>query len=292
MSVLDTIVKVFRGTPEPEPEQQLVETVEKDGSFAFPSPGILFALGGFPSDTGIPVTPFTCLQVATVYACVKVLSEDVAKLPLRVRKKLNNGGWKDAPEHRINKLLHNPNGWMTPFEFWAYLVVCQQLRGNGYAAIIRNGAGDPIKLIPLIPDRVMVLLTDEGNMYYRATAPQLGKETIVFHVEDMIHIRNMTLDAGILGVSPITISQNVIGVSLATQKNAATLFRQGSMPRGVLKMPAGAKLSPEAATRIAQDWAAVNSGSDNAHKTVVLEAGMEFEGLTISPEDAQLLRLS
>src|ERR1019366_7590111 len=271
--------------PSPEPE---VATVRKWTSSS-PNPGMMFALGGFPSNTGIPVTPYSALQASAVYACIKVLSEDVAKLPLRVRRKLTGGGWQDATDHPVNHLLHAPNDWQTPFEFWAYLVVCHQLRGNGYAAVIRDGAGDPIKLIPLLPDRVMVMLTDKGDLFYQASAPQLGMEQVTFPVNDVIHIRNMSLDGGILGMSPISCQQDSIGLALAVQKNAATLFRQGSMIRGVLTTPAGAKLSQETSTRMAESWTAAYAGSDNAHRVALLEGGTTFAPIQMDANDAQLL---
>lgn len=265
------------------------ETVEKGGTFAFPSPGLMFALGGFPSDTGIPVTPFTAMQAAAVYACVKVLSEDVAKLPINVQDRLPKGGWQNNPDHPISQIIHRPNEWMTPFEFWAYLVVSHQIRGNGYACILRTKGGDPYRLLPLLPDRVMCLLTDKGELYYSATAPQLGDQARLFHPEDMIHIRNMSIDGGILGTSVISCSQNVLGLALATQKNAATLFRQGSMPRGMITMPEGAKLDKPTSTRIGDSFSTVYAGSDNAHRVMVLEGGMKFEPVSMTAEDAQLL---
>lgn len=241
------------------------------------------------SDTGVPVTPWSGIQSAPVYACVKVLSEDVAKLPLRVYRKLPKGGWAPYDEHPLTKLLRRPNDNMTPFDFWAYLITCQQLRGNGYVYIERDGDGNPISLIPIIPDRVVVLLSPKGQIFYRFTAAQTNYQSKPISPEDMIHIKNMSLDGGITGSSVIWCSQNVIGLALAAQKNAATLFRQGSLIRGVLTAPAGAKLTKPVADRMAESWSSSYAGSDNASKVALLEEGTTFSPVTMTAVDAELL---
>lgn len=284
------LLKIFRRKPSTAltiiPDQE----IEKSGTFSFPSPGLLYSLGSYPSDTGIPVNAFSALQSSAVYACVRCLSDDVSKLPIRIKKRLSNGGFADAPDHPIATLLRRPNHWQTGFDFWSFLVVSQQLRGNGYAAVVRNWRGEPIAMIPLLPDRVIVMLTDEGELYYQATAPQLGRNTLFTITPDsMLHLKNMSLDGGIQGASVISCSQNVIGLSLATQKNAATLFQRGSMPQGSITMPPGTKISPEGKKAFREAYDAVHAGSDNSHGLLVLEGGMKFEALSMTAEDAQLL---
>jgi len=110
------------------------------GVASFDSPGSLlgFSTGYIPSDTGTPVTPFSAMQVATAYACCRVLAEDIAKLPIRLRRRQKGGGSVVDLDHPINRLLWRPNPWQTPFDFKSYLVYSLALVGNGYSYIVRS----------------------------------------------------------------------------------------------------------------------------------------------------------
>ena len=170
-AILDKILP-WRRTPEQTLTQiDASAPVEKSGgwSAAFPNPALSTAFGSYTNNSGIPVTPFSALQASAVYACVKVLSEDVAKLPVRIRRAQHASGktsWVDENSHPLNRLLRTPNSWQAPFEFWSYIVSSQQLWGNACVAIIRNGGGAPKALIPLLPSRTTVLLNESGNIYY------------------------------------------------------------------------------------------------------------------------------
>jgi HK97 family phage portal protein len=246
---------------------------------------MLYSLGLWPSSTGIPTSPIQALQVSAVYACVRRLSEDLAKLPINIRKKSRKGGWTVDTKHPLNKLFRSPSDWQTQFGLIQHLIVSLQLRGNGYIYVARNRDGDPRQLMPIVPDRTSILLTQEGGIYYQISTPQFGGETLTALPEDIIHVRNMSLDGGLRGLSPISCSQDSLGV--AAQRHAALFFRQGTSLRGVLEAPT--RLNDEAVKRMAQSWQATYTGSDNAHKIAILEEGVKFNALSISPEDAQLL---
>ncbi|HET8634232.1 MAG TPA: phage portal protein, partial [Gemmatimonadales bacterium] len=214
-----------------------------ESGLASPQPWLMGALGALSSASGLPVTPLTALQSAAVYSCVRCLSEDLAKLPLGVRRKLSDGGSVPEPRHALNALFQRPNRWMTGFDFVAYIVTALCLRGNGYAVIKRGRGGEPIELIPVSPDRVSLLLAPNGLLYYMVHHPAVG-DAVTLHQDDMLHIRSLSLD-GYVGISPIAVAQDAIGLALATQQHGATLFRQGAQVSGVLR--ATSKLSPEAA---------------------------------------------
>lgn len=273
---------VVRTEPQVAPLQRTVT----DSGIANPQPWLMGMLGAGPSATGIPVTPLTALQSAAVYGCVKCRSEDLAKLPIVIRRRRAGGkGWEIDLDHPLNRLFRRPNRWMTWFQFVAYLVASLDLRGNAYVAIARGKAGQPLSLIPLGPDRVSVLLSPKGELFYHVHHPMIGTG-VTLHADDVIHIRNMSLD-GYLGVSPIAAGQDAIGLALATQQHGAALFRQGAQVSGVLKIDGD--LSIEAAQRLRQSWQDIYGGVANAAKVAVLEQGAQFQKIALTNEEAQYL---
>jgi HK97 family phage portal protein len=242
--------------------------------------------GGGGSSTGIPITPLSALQAATVYACVKRLSEDIAGLKFGVEKFVPDHGWTLDAEHPFNLVLCKPNRWMTWFEFFRYMVMSLELRGNAIAVIKRGWDGSPEELIPLNWDRVSVLLSPQGILFYNISHPQIGWG-VTFHQEDVVHVRGLTVDGGYLGMTPIAVAQDVVGLAIATQQHGAVLFRQGAQLNGILKHPG--KLSKEASERLATAFGNVYGGVQNSHRTAILEEGMGFEKLTMTNEDSQFL---
>jgi HK97 family phage portal protein len=278
--------------PAPEPAQGSA-AVEKNSagslvsslnSLAFPQPMLYAALGGYASNSGVPVTPLTALQAAAVYGCTKIISEDIAGVGVQVQRRAA-GSWVCDEEHPLNDLFMNPNRWQTPFEFWSYVVSCYCLRGNAFITISRDLDGRPIELIPVSPDRVTITLSRNGRMFYRCNSRQVGYGVVV-PPDDMMHLKNFSLD-GYLGVSPIACAQDVVGLALAAQQHGAILFRQGGQVSGALKFPG--VLGKEATDNVAQSWRDTHTGVQNAHKVLVLEEGGTYEKLGMTNEDAQFL---
>jgi HK97 family phage portal protein len=267
--------------------KQAGDIVGSINSMAFPQPLLYAALGGYASNTGVPVTPFTALQSAAVYGCVKCISEDIAGLPLQVRRRTSDGGWAIDLRHPLNRLFRRPNRWMSAWQFWSYSLTAACLRGNAYIVIQRDRNGMPVELIPVTPDRVTVKLSVvDGRPWYLVNARQIGIGVWV-PPEDMIHMKNMSVD-GYLGLSPIACAQDVIGLSLAAQQHGAALFRQGGQVAGVIKHPG--RLGDEAAKNLGESWRDTHGGVQNAFKTVILEEGMTFDKIAITNEDAQFLQ--
>jgi HK97 family phage portal protein len=255
------------------------------GGLGWPQPMLYAALGGYASNTGVPVTPFTALQAAAVYGCIRAISQDIAMLSPFVRRKLGGGGFKRELRHPLNKVFQRPNRWQTWFEFIGYAVSSLCLRGNAFVVVERDNDANPIELVPIAPDRCTIMLTDDGELWYRINSRRLGYGLIV-PPDDMIHIKNISMD-GYVGVSPIAIAQDVIGLALATQQHGGILFRQGGQIGGVISHPG--KLSKEASDRIANSWRETHAGVQNAHKAAVLEEGMQFTKVAITNEEAQFL---
>ncbi len=297
MSLLSRIL----GTERPMPVMPRAEPVitTKAGMFTATDPGAAgwsgiggIGLGGLGllSNTGQPVNHLTALQATAVYACVKCLSEDVAKLPLVIRRRLRGGGYKTDTDHPLNRLFRTPNAWQTSFSFWAFVVSALALRGNSYIVILRDLGGVPRRLIPINPDQVSVFVSPAGSLFYHVSHPLVG-DGVTVHSDDMVHLRNphAMMGNGVMGMSPIMAGQEAIGLSLATQQHGGTLFRQGAQLSGVLHT--AGTLSPEAVQRVAQSWRDTYSGTQNVGRVAVLEQGLEFTPVAMDNEAAQYLGL-
>jgi len=228
--------------------------------------------------------------MTAVYSCVRILSEAVAGLPLHVYRYNDNGGKEKAIDHPLYRLLHDePNTEMTAFAFRETLMSHLLLWGNAYAQIIRNGRGEVIGLYPLMPNKMKVDRDSKGNIYYTYSRTQddtklskLGE--VVLSPHEVLHIPGLGFD-GIIGYSPIAMAKNAVGMAIACEEYGAKFFANGAAPGGVLEHP-GIVKDPE---RVRQSWNSVYQGSGNSHKVAVLEEGMKYTPIGISPEQAQFL---
>lgn len=243
--------------------------------------GWSFLFGGTTS--GKAVNERTAMQTSAVYACVRILAESVAGLPLHVYERTANGSKSTKPSHPLYRLLHDePNREMTSFVFRETLMSHLLLWGNAYAQIIRDGRGFPIALYPLLPDRMAVDRNESGELVYTY---QSDKGQVKLRRENVLHIPGLGFD-GLIGYSPIAMAKNAVGLAIATEDYGATFFANGANPGGVLEHPGVIK--PEQADRLRESWQSQFGGA-NAHKVAVLEEGLKFHQMSIPPEQAQFL---
>ena len=164
------------------------------------------------------------------------------------------------------------------------------LWGNGYAQIIRNGRGEVLALYPLMPDRMTVDRNSAGHLYNEYTRSDGdartmgGKSTVILAPSDVLHILGLGFD-GLVGYSPIAMAKNAIGMGLACDEYGASFYQNGAQPGGVLEHP-GVVKDPK---RVRDSWNAIYQGSGNAHRVAVLEEGMSYKPISVSPEEAQFL---
>lgn len=241
--------------------------------------------------SGKPVNERTAMQTTAVYACVRILAEAVASLPLHVYEYQDDGGKKLVHDHPLYYLLHDePNPEMTSFVFRETLMSHLLIWGNAYAQIIRDGAGRVLGLYPLLPDKMGVQRDDKGNIYYvysrnsdeNPTFKEYGN--IKLKAEDVLHIPGLGFD-GLIGYSPIAMAKNAVGMTLACEEYGASFFANGANPGGVLEHP-GVLKDP---SKVRESWNSVYRGVNNAHKIAVLEEGMKYQQIGIPPEEAQFL---
>lgn len=250
--------------------------------------GYTFYLGG--STSGKAVTERSAMQMTAVYSCVRILSEAIAGLPLHVYQYNNKGGKSKALDHPLYHLLHDePNPEMSSFVFRETLMTHLLLWGNAYAQIIRNGKGEVVALYPLMPNKMSVDRDEHGQLYYEYShdndeAPTMKKSVVRLRPSDVLHIPGLGFD-GLVGYSPIAMATNSIDMAIACEEYGAKFFANGASPGGVLEHPGTIK-NPQ---RVRESWQSTFGGSQNANKIAVLEEGMKFTPISISPEQAQLL---
>ena len=253
-----------------------------------------FFLGG--TSSGKYVTERSAMQMTAVYCCVRILSEAVASLPLQFYRYTDDSGKEKAVEHPLYFLLHDePNPEMTSFIFRETLMTHLLLWGNAYSQIIRNGKGEVVALYPLMPDRMKVDRDEHGRLYYEYTVydsddvdgrkgtNKVGRN-VRLQPHDVLHIPGLGFD-GLVGYSPIAMAKNAIGLAIATEEYGSKFFANGAAPSGVLEHPGTIKYP----SKVRESWQATFGGSGNANKIAVLEEGMKYTPISISPEQAQFL---
>jgi HK97 family phage portal protein len=242
--------------------------------------GYSFLFGG--TVAGKAVNETTAMQTSAVYACVRILAEAVAGLPLHVYERDADGGKTVVTAHPLYVLLHDePNPEMTSFVFRETLMSHLLLWGNAYAQIVRDGRGQPVALYPLLPSKMTVDRIATGELVYTYSS---DKGQVKLTRDGVLHIPGLGFD-GLIGYSPIAMAKNAVGMSIATEEYGAAFFANGASPGGVLEHPAVLK----DIQRVKDGWNSQYQGSANAHRIAVLEEGMKFQQIGIPPEQAQFL---
>lgn len=241
---------------------------------------------GAVTSAGVPVSAETALKLSVVWACVRLLSETIAALPLVVYRRLDDGGREEATNHPLYDLLHTqPNRFQTAIEFRQMLTAHALLRGNGLARFVEGKRGFVDQMLPLHPDHVQYEYLDDGSLRYKYTRP--GKQPEYLLDDEVLHLKGMSFD-GKVGVSVITYAREAMGLDLAAEAYGARFFANGAEPRGVIQMQG--KASKEAAKNVKESWQEAHSGA-NQHKVAVLEEGMEYKSVGLSNRDSQFLEL-
>ena len=240
---------------------------------------------GQQSNSGVDVDEESALKISTVYACVKVISETIASLPLNLLKELTNGDSEKAKQHPLYSILKDvPNSEMSSFTFREMLMTNLLLWGNAYALIKRNRNGEITELYPL-KSKNMVVERDATTNAIKYTYTNNRGITKTYTPKQIFHIPAFSFD-GIIGVSPITYAREAMGLALATEEFGARFFGNGARPGGVLEHP-GVLKDPE---KLRESWNKVYQGTANSHKVAVLEEGMKYHEIGMSPEDSQFLQ--
>lgn len=235
---------------------------------------------------GIHVTHKEAMKCAPVKVCIKVLSESVAQLPFHIIREDTENQREVSKNHPVNKLLARkgkPNGWQSSFQFRRLLTRWVAFYGNGYA-LKQTVGGRLSALIPLHPDRVKVEQKEDWSLLYRVRNNR-GTETL-FDQSDIFHLCGDS-DDGIVGNDPIKENADTIALALAQERFAAYMFSNGVNHSGTLEVPQ--RMKEESYKRLKESFEAQYTGTDKAHKVVILEEGAKFNKSSMNFEEAQLL---
>ena len=251
--------------------------------------GQVFSFG--TANSGEKVDEQSAMQISTVYACVRLLAETVAALPLHLYRYTDGGkGKESAFDHPLYRILYRqPNDEMSSFIWRETMMTHLLLWGNAYSQIIRDGRNNVLGLYPLLPENVEVDRDEQGQLYYIYHAytdevPGAQNQDIYFRKDEILHIPGLGFN-GLVGFSPIAMMKNSLGTTLAVEKYGASFFKNGAQPSGVLEHP-GVLKDPQ---KIRDNWTAVYGGANNAHRVAVLEEGMAYKAISLPPEDSQFL---
>ncbi|WP_153076854.1 phage portal protein [Paraburkholderia bonniea] len=244
------------------------------------------AWSGAESSSGESVSVESALQLSAAWACVRLIAETIATLPLNLYQMQADGTRVVAKKHTLYHVLHTqPNVENTAVEFWEVMVASMLLRGNGYARKLRSST-QIIGLELLLPQRMNTpKRLQNGQLQY--TYNELDGTSSTLSEDDVLHIRGFSLD-GLMGLTPIRYAREVIGNSTAANKASGAVFRNGLRPSGALSTDQ--ILTKDRRTEIRTDLAEQFGGAMASGKTMVLEAGMKYQAITMNPEDVQLLQ--
>ncbi len=244
--------------------------------------------GGIMSAAGVPVSVGNVERLAAVAACVRVLANDVAHLPLPIYRRLGNGR-EEARDHPLYLLLmERPNQWQSAFEFRQMLMRDLCFQGNGYALKVRGNGGRVIELWRLHPKRVS---PKQNKTTMEVTYRVSREEGAALEVprSEILHLRGPS-DDGIEGLSPVRVHRETLGLGLALKQHGAHFFAHGAKPGAVLTTKHD--LPKEDRDDLRDDFDAAISGPGNAFKTIILPLEMDLKTMKMSMEDQQYIEAS
>lgn len=282
--------ELIRVTTAPKPSfwSQMVETVRSYtiGPLTSRSPELAKYFDGGGSLAGVSVTEHTALRNSAVWAAVGLISDDVSSLPLMLYKRTDNGGKLKFDTHPLYRLIHDePNPEMSSMVFRRTMQAHVLIWGNGYAEIERDGAGRPVYLWPLEPERVRHDRDRAGNVIYRVMSASGGEAIIP--AADMLHLVGRSHD-GSVGSSLVQHARESIGLALAAEQFGATFFGNGATFGGVISF-AGPKPPEMSENGYREALEARHQGVKRAHKLLALYNGAKFESVGVEPNSAQFL---
>lgn len=244
---------------------------------------LMRGIGG--TQAGVPIGPHLAENLSAVFACVQIISETIATLPLVVYRREGDGK-SVAADHPVARLFGRaPNTVQTPVEFLEMMTAHCLLRGNAYCEIERDNRGAPVALWPLHPGTVSVLrVTRSRGIVYDVADPAGGTRRLL--ADEVLHLRDRS-DDGIVGKSRLQRAGESFGIALATETHAGAVFRNSAALSGVLSHPDN--IGQVAADRLRSDFERIYKGPENAGEIAILEEGLKWQAISVSPEATELL---
>lgn len=239
------------------------------------------------SSSGLDVSPNRALGIAEVFACVRAISEDAAKLPLDVFRRLPDEGKEKATDLPLFRTLHlEPNPEVGSFMFRQALLTAALVWGNGYAEVEYNGDGTVRYLWLLEPWRVTPRRTDGGDLFYEIK-PQQGGASETLSAWEILHVQGFSVN-GLVGYLPTRAGAETMGLAMAAKMFTASFFRNGTSQRGIITTPN--KLTPESLSAYRDQINKIYGGAENAHGWMAFDNGATVSSMDVDPNKAQLIQ--
>lgn len=249
------------------------------------------AINAIQSLAGVPVTPATVLRIAVALACVRVISETIGTLPIKSYRKFGKSREEEDQTDIARIFSHGPNNLITMCDYVEKMVAEILLRGNHYSIIKGKKGVEITELEPVEPEDFvsMAIKIISGRKYltYYFRDP-VTREVRGYLSDEVLHVKGLQCNASpYCGTSVISHAADTFGTALAAERYAASTFKNQGMPAGILEYPEG--LDEDEVKNIIDSWQRIYGGSENAGKIAILEHGMKYQKIGLSPQDTQLL---
>lgn len=255
-------------------------------TYSLTDPALATLLSSNYSSAGVAVTEATALQDPTVLGCVRVISETIGSLPVKVYTLDDDGDAVEAPGHPVARLLAQPNDLMTGVEYTETKATNLALWGNGYSLKedVRSD-GSVVSLMPIASSLVNPRRNDAGGLTYDVN--DRGK-VVPYPAEKVWHVKGIST-GGLVGYSPLGYARQTIGLSLATQELQSKFFANGAMPSYFVSIAKW--LNPNERQKALENLNQLWGGVENAYRAQLLEGGMTAAPAMLPLEDAQFMQL-
>lgn len=239
--------------------------------------------GGPPAKSGVAVNIDSAMRVTAVFACLRVISEGIAQLPLKLQQVSPDGSKRLAKEHPLyKKLFRKPNDFQTSFEWRETMMLHAGLDIGGFSVISRNSRGEVLELLPVLPGRVRVIQDSDYSVKYEIS--DLAGRVTTLPKSQVLHLKGPSWNT-FSAMPAVAQAREAIGLSIAAEENLSRLYSNGARPSGVLSNDKA--LAPEVMERIRRNFLEGYAGLQNAFKTILLDAGWKFSQMSLSPVDSQ-----
>lgn len=234
----------------------------------------------YARDAAATVNFDSAMQVSAVWAAVRLIAETVASLPLGIYKVDKDGNRTLATDHDLYRVLtYKPNQYQTANEFWETMLLNLAMSGNAYAAIIRSGSRI-VGLLPLSSSQMETTLLTDGSVIHTYST---NTETRVYSAENIWHMK--LFGNAIVGLSPLAYARNSVGIAIASDDRVTTIYSNGAKGSGILSIDKA--LTAAQRTAIKENFNGLTEGTED--RLYILEAGMKFDQISMSPQDIELL---
>lgn len=241
--------------------------------------GLRGGIGGY-------VDPGRASGIAVAHACIAIVSQNLAAMPLNLYRRSEDGGRARATEHPLYAVLHDmANPSMTAFEAREALLASLMVAGNAFARLEWDRSGQVIGLFPLDPGKVAVERLESGRLRYRVSGE--GGGVRIYLQEEMLHLRYRLARDGVMGLSPIQIARETFNLALTQQDTAGKQAAKSFLPEGALVFP---NVIGKDQRQTVLDKMEAKVNSDLATRGVlVLDGGTDWKSFSFSSKDAEFL---